>query len=50
MVIPPKFIGAEDFENGLSYVETEDAVGYIDDSGKFVWQGPYVESRSGSLR
>jgi len=50
MVILPQFIGAENFEYGLSYVETEGTVGYINASGEFVWQGPYVESRSGSRR
>jgi hypothetical protein len=49
-VIPPRFVSAEDFENGLCYVETWDSVGYINVAGDFVWQGPYVESRSGSSR
>ena len=49
-VIPPRFISAEDFQNGLCYVESTKTVGYINVAGEFVWQGPYVESRRGSLR
>lgn len=43
MVIPPKFRSADGFENGLSLVSTDDSIAYIDRSGQFVWQGPFVD-------
>lgn len=43
MVIPPMFYSAESFRDGLSLVTTEDSIGYINQLGDFVWQGPYVD-------
>ena len=43
-VIPPRFLLAEPFYRGLAFVVTEDSVGYIDKTGEYVWQGPYVET------
>jgi hypothetical protein len=43
MVIPPQFYSANDFVNGLSLVSTDDTIGYINKSGEFVWEGPFVD-------
>jgi hypothetical protein len=43
MVLEPTFYSAHEFRDGLCLVETKDSIGYIDRSGKFAWQGPYVE-------
>jgi len=43
IAIPPKFHAASGFVNGLSLVSTEDSIGYINGSGEFVWQGPFVD-------
>jgi hypothetical protein len=43
MVIAPAFYSAESFHDGWSLVTTEDSIGYINELGEFVWQGPYVE-------
>jgi hypothetical protein len=37
------FLGAEPFYGGLSLVETESSIGYLDKTGGFVWQGDFVE-------
>jgi hypothetical protein len=43
VVIPPQFYSANDFVNGLSFVSTSDSIGYVNKSGEFVWQGPFVD-------
>ncbi|MGB6193357.1 MAG: WG repeat-containing protein [Terracidiphilus sp.] len=43
MVIPPQFYSASGFVNGLSLVSTDDSIGYVNRSGEFVWQGPFVD-------
>jgi hypothetical protein len=43
MVIAPKFRKADCFRAGLCLVATEDLIGYINNSGEFVWEGPYVD-------
>jgi hypothetical protein len=43
MIIQPTFFSAESFRDGLCLVTTQDSIGYINRSGEFVWQGPYVE-------
>jgi hypothetical protein len=43
MLIAPQFHSAESFCCGLSLVTTEDSIGYVNRSGRFVWQGPYVD-------
>lgn len=37
-VIPPQFLGAESFVNGLAKVLASEESGYIDKSGHFVWK------------
>lgn len=43
MALQPAFYSAQGFRDGLSLVTTENSIGYINRSGEFVWQGPYVE-------
>lgn len=43
MAIPPKFYRADSFRNGLCLVTVKDSICYIDRSGQFVWQGPFVD-------
>lgn len=43
IAIEPKFSTAESFRGGLSLVTTEDTIGYINKSGVFVWEGPFVD-------
>jgi hypothetical protein len=43
IVIRPTFSSAESFQDGLCLVTTEKSIGYINKSGDFVWQGPFVE-------
>lgn len=43
MVIQPTFFSAESFRDGLCLVTTQGSIGYIDKTGGFLWQGPYVE-------
>jgi hypothetical protein len=43
MVIAPQFYSANDFVSGLSLVSTDSSIGYINKSGEFVWQGPFVD-------
>lgn len=38
MVIPPGFSQAGSFAGGLAEVRKDDRHGYIDTSGKFVWE------------
>ena len=43
IVIQPKLDKADSFRYGLCLVTTKDSIGYIDKSGNFIWQGPYVD-------
>ncbi|MGO8795040.1 MAG: WG repeat-containing protein [Candidatus Sulfotelmatobacter sp.] len=43
MVIEPKFFCAHSFQAGLCLVETKKTIGYINEKGEYVWEGPYVE-------
>jgi hypothetical protein len=43
MVIAPTLYSAESFRGGMSLVTTEKSIGYINRTGDFVWQGPFVE-------
>ena len=42
-VIEPTFTMVRAFRKGLSLVETQDTLGYIDQQGNYVWQGPWTE-------
>jgi hypothetical protein len=38
MVIAPKFDSAAPFTNGIAQVYVGQAIGYIDPTGKYVWE------------
>jgi hypothetical protein len=42
-IIPPQFLATGRFQNGLCLVETEKDIGYIDQSGAFIWRSKSVE-------
>ena len=42
-VISPAFGYASRFRQGRCFVETKNEIGYIDQQGKFIWRGPFVE-------
>ena len=43
MQIGQQFRVASDFQQGLALVEKTREIGYIDQTGNFVWTGPYVD-------
>jgi hypothetical protein len=43
LVIPAVFHEADRFDHGLSLVNTEDEIGYINQKGEFVWRAPWVD-------
>jgi hypothetical protein len=45
-VLRPAFWNALDFTNGLSLVERENKIGYVNVSGDIIWEGELVEYRS----
>jgi hypothetical protein len=42
-LIEPRFFSTQAFEGGVCLVQTEKTIGYINKSGEYIWEGPYVE-------
>ena len=43
MTVPPQFLATGRFQSGLCLVETEKTIGYINQSGVFIWQSKWLE-------
>ena len=43
-VVPPQYEMVSVFRHGLCFVKLENSVGYIDQQGRAVWQGGYVNA------
>ena len=43
MQVGQQFRRASDFQEGLALVERTREIGYIDETGNFLWTGPYVD-------
>ena len=41
--IPPQFLATGRFQSGLCLAETEKTIGYINQSGAFIWQSKWLE-------
>lgn len=44
IVIPPRFLDASPFRDGVSFVVTASKVAYIDRAGRTQWEGKYVQA------
>ncbi|HEY6388314.1 MAG TPA: WG repeat-containing protein [Candidatus Acidoferrum sp.] len=48
-LVEPRFLYALPPRSGLCFVETEETIGYVNATGEFVWEAPFVEYRAFGL-